>query len=124
MRHVPGMVLGLVAVVVIGACTAPAFAQRPGGIGTPGMPMGRMNGQGGGFSSAPPARRSYGVGGVVSSQNFRASTLANQARGSRPTAAGIGSRPTAVGSGGGGGPTSPGIGRPTPGTVTRPRTSR
>lgn len=89
------------AVLAVG-CIA-AFAQGPGGapgmpmqrqgpsrgqgagIGTPGMPMNRMGKAGGGFSTAAPTRRSYsgmsGVPGVMSSQGFRASSMASQARG-------------------------------------------
>lgn len=102
MRHVPTMVRRWVAIVAIGACTVPVFAQGPGGapgmpmqrlgptrgqatgMGTPGMPMPRM-GRGGGIPQASPTQRNYrgmaGVGVVTSSQGFRASNFAGQARG-------------------------------------------
>lgn len=63
----------------LGPSRGPATGMT--GMGTPGAPMARMGRSGGGFSTAASARRSYGVGGVMSSQNFRASNLAGQARG-------------------------------------------
>ena len=62
---------------------------RPGvgaGLGTPGAPMGRMGRGAGVPQAATPARRNYGglsgAPGVMSAQNFGASQLAGQARGS------------------------------------------
>ena len=91
-----------VAVVVLTASGTAVFAQGPGGmpgvpmqrlgpsrgpgvgLGTPGAPLARM-GRGGGIPQAPAQTRpSYGgiagMPGVLSSQNFRASNFAGQAR--------------------------------------------
>lgn len=80
----------------------PVFAQGPGGVpgapmprlgrsagqtsglGVPGAPMARMGRGGAGMSQATATRRSsgaFGVQGVMTSQSFRASNMANQARG-------------------------------------------
>lgn len=101
MSAASGVIRGLVFACVIGACTAPAWAQGPGGVpgmpmqrmgpsrgpgvglGTPGAPMARL-GRSGGMPQAAPTRRSYGaftgVGGVPSVESFRGSSLAGQAR--------------------------------------------
>lgn len=114
-----------IATAVLATVAVAAHAQGPGGapgmpmqrlgggrpaagagLGTPGMPMARM-GRGGGVPQAAPTRRSYGgiagSPGVMSSQSFRASTMANQMNGGsfqRSSAAmvggatmGLGSRP-------------------------------
>lgn len=77
---------------------AQRLSPSPGqgaGIGTPGAPMARM-GRGSGMpQGSAPSRRSYGgmagVPGRMSSQQFRSSTYANQARnlGGMRSAAGI-----------------------------------
>ena len=110
MRCVPLAAIGIAAGVLMAAAV---HAQVPGGmpgmpvqrlapsqgqgadIGTPGAPMARM-GRGGGMpQGSAPSRRSYGgMGGVpgrMSSQQFRSSNYAGQARnlGGVRSAAGI-----------------------------------
>lgn len=101
MRRTPRAFRVLITSLVLATGNVAVFAQGPGGVpgmpmqrlgaargpanslGTPGMPMARM-GRGGGIQQAAPARRNYGgmagTPGIMSSQNFRANSYANQAK--------------------------------------------